>query len=78
MEISRRVDKNERKRLRKGEMSLGAKVSVRPAEGQGIGRLGSGDGGRRQKSGRRVSKGKQLGKYQGIKRYPEMAWMGQL
>ena len=40
----RRADKNERKRARKGEMNLGAKVSERPGAGQGTGRTGTGSG----------------------------------
>lgn len=52
MEV-RRADKNDRKRHSKGEVNLGAKVSERPAAGEGIGR-GTGDGRRGQMSGRRV------------------------
>lgn len=40
----RRADKNERKRVREGEINLGAKVSERPAAGQGTGRTGTGNG----------------------------------
>lgn len=43
MEI-RRADRNERKRLRKGEMNLRAKVTERPSEGQGRWRTGTRDG----------------------------------
>lgn len=67
MEI-RREDKNERERLKEGEMNLGAKGSERLVTGKGIGSTGVEDGLRRQMSGRRHQKERnEIGKYQEIK-----------